>query len=48
MECLVNKDIDSCIDFCGLLVDTIKYNGVVDNLWDCVDKYAKIPPKIYG
>lgn len=47
MECLNNQRLESCIDYCRLLVDTTKYTEIV-NLWDCVDTVAKIPPKIYG
>jgi len=47
MECLNNQRLESCIDYCRLLVETTKYTEIV-NLWDCVDAVAKIPPKIYG
>ena len=47
MECLQNQNLESCIDYCGLLVKTTKYT-TINNLWECIDQYAKIPPRIYG
>jgi hypothetical protein len=47
MECLNNQRLESCIDYCRLLVDTTKYTQIL-NLWDCVDTVTKIPPRIYG
>ena len=47
MECLNNQNLDTCINYCNLLVQTTKYEDI-DNLWDCVDRDAQIPPIIYG
>jgi hypothetical protein len=47
MECLENQDLDSCIEYCQQLVKTTKYT-TINNIWDCIDEYAKIPPRIYG
>jgi hypothetical protein len=39
--------LDSCIEYCQQLVKTTKYT-TINNIWDCIDEYAKIPPRIYG
>ena len=47
MECLEHQDLDSCIEYCKLLVSTTKYTDI-NNIWECIDNYAKIPPRYYG
>ena len=47
MECLENKELESCFQYCLLLINTEKYPEI-KNIWECIDEYAKIPPRYYG
>jgi hypothetical protein len=29
-------------------MESTKYDGVIDNVWECIDTYAKIWPELYG